>query len=138
MELADVLGIGAFDLKNILAIDPDILGEHEHEHDQSIGCVAIRDYEALDPAALNGWLTRLVQDIGADLFRMKGVLNIAGEARRYVFHGVHMTLEGRPGKIWQSTDVPVSNIVFIGRNLDEANLREGFRSCLVKRHALAS
>ncbi|CAN7715387.1 GTP-binding protein [Phyllobacterium sp. LjRoot231] len=138
VEVADVLGIGAFDLKNILAIDPNILDEHDHEHDQTIGCVAIRDYEALDLAALNGWLTRLVQQIGIDLFRMKGVLNFAGEARRYVFHGVHMTLEGRPGKIWQPSEARVSDIVFIGRNLDEGGLREGFRSCLANRHALAS
>ncbi|MFF0923589.1 CobW family GTP-binding protein [Rhizobium leguminosarum] len=138
VELADVLGIGAFDLKNILAIDPNILDEHVHEHDQTIGCVAIRDYEALDPVALNGWLTRLVQEIGTDLFRMKGVLNFAGEARRYVFHGVHMTLEGRPGKIWHPSEARVSDMVFIGRNLDEGGLREGFRSCLAKPHALAS
>ncbi|MBY5652443.1 GTP-binding protein [Rhizobium leguminosarum] len=138
VELADVLGIGAFDLKNILAIDPNILDEHVHEHDQTIGCVAIRDYEALDPVALNGWLTRLVQEIGTDLFRMKGVLNFAGEARRYVFHGVHMTLEGRPGKMWQPFEARVSDMVFIGRNLDEGGLREGFRSCLTKPHALAS
>uniref|UniRef100_UPI00037E41CC GTP-binding protein n=1 Tax=Rhizobium giardinii TaxID=56731 RepID=UPI00037E41CC len=133
-----VLGIGAFDLKNILAIDPNILDEHDHEHDQTIGCVAIRDYEALDPAALNRWLTRLVQEIGNDLFRMKGVLNFAGEARRYVFHGVHMTLEGRPGKIWQPSEARLSDLVFIGRNLDERGLREGFRSCLANPHALAS
>ncbi|MBC2806951.1 MULTISPECIES: CobW family GTP-binding protein [Rhizobium] len=138
VELADVLGIGAFDLKNILAIDPNILDEHAHEHDQTIGCVAIRDYGALDPVALNGWLTRLVQEIGTDLFRMKGVLNFAGEARRYVFHGVHMTLEGRPGKMWQPFEARVSDMVFIGRNLDEGGLREGFRSCLAKPHALAS
>ncbi|CAN7659969.1 CobW family GTP-binding protein [Pararhizobium sp. LjRoot238] len=138
VELADVLGIGAFDLKNILAIDPNILDEHAHEHDQTIGCVAIRDYEALDPAALNRWLTRLVQEIGNDLFRMKGVLNFAGEARRYVFHGVHMTLEGRPGKIWQPSEARLSDLVFIGRNLDERGLREGFRSCLANPHALAS
>ncbi|TBX99087.1 CobW family GTP-binding protein [Rhizobium laguerreae] len=138
VELADVLGLGAFDLKNILAIDPNILDEHDHEHDQTIGCVAIRDYGAIDPAALNGWLTRLVQEIGANLFRMKGVLNFAGEARRYVFHGVHMTLEGRPGKIWQPLEARVSEMVFIGRNLDERGLREGFRSCHATRRALAS
>ncbi|MDR9777331.1 GTP-binding protein [Rhizobium hidalgonense] len=138
VELADVLGIGAFDLKNILAIDPNILDEHDHEHDQTIGCVAIRDYEALDPDALNRWLTQLVQEIGTDLFRMKGVLNFAGEARRYVFHGVHMTLEGRPGKVWQPFETRVSDMVLIGRNLDEGGLREGFRSCLAEPHALAS
>ncbi|MGO7731611.1 CobW family GTP-binding protein [Rhizobium leguminosarum] len=134
----DVVGLGAFDLKNVLAIDPQILEEQEHEHDQTIGCVAFREQEPLDPVALNSWLTRLVQDIGADLFRMKGVLSFAGEARRYVLHGIHMTLEGRPGKVWQPSEVRSSDIVFIGRNLDEEMLRAGFERCIVQPQALAS
>jgi G3E family GTPase len=135
---AEVLDIGAFDLKNILNIDPLVLDEHSHEHDETVGCVAIREEAPLDPALFNTWLNRLVQDIGKDLFRMKGVLNFSDEARRYVFHGVHMTLEGRPGKPWAPSDKRRSEIVFIGRNIDEAMLREGVRSCLSPLPALAS
>ncbi|MGR9159850.1 CobW family GTP-binding protein [Rhizobium leguminosarum] len=138
VELSAVLDVGAFDLKNILSIDPDILKDHEHEHDQSIGCVAIQDFGPLDPAALNVWLNRLAQEIGTDLFRMKGVLNLHGEQRRYVFHGVHMTLEGRPGKAWGPSEKRLNEIVFIGRNLDDAMLRDGFMSCLSQQRALAS
>lgn len=133
----EVIDRAAFDLKNILAIDPNILGEHEHEHDSSIGCIAVRETTPLDPAAFNAWLNRLVQDHGEDLLRMKGVIGFAGEARRYVFHGVHMTLEGRPGKPWAST-VPFSDIVFIGRNLDRMGLKAGIVSCLANSPALAS
>ncbi|NKK96383.1 GTP-binding protein [Rhizobium leguminosarum bv. viciae] len=138
VELSAVLDVGAFNLKNILSIDPDILKDHEHEHDQSIGCVAIQDFGPLDPAALNVWLNRLAQEIGTDLFRMKGVLNLHGEQRRYVFHGVHMTLEGRPGKAWGPSEKRLNEIVFIGRNLDDAILRDGFMSCLSQQRALAS
>ncbi|MFB0690069.1 GTP-binding protein [Agrobacterium pusense] len=134
----EVLGIDAFDLNNILAIDPNILEEHDHEHDDAVGCVAIVDEGLLDPALFNAWLNRLVQEIGADLFRMKGVLSFANEARRYVFHGVHMTLEGRPGKPWKATDVRKSELVFIGRHLNEAALRSGFEACLAAPRALAS
>lgn len=133
-----VLSIDAFDLNNILAIDPNILDEHDHEHDDAVGCVAIVDEHPLDPALFNAWLNRLVQQIGGDLFRMKGVLNFPGEARRYVFHGVHMTLEGRPGKPWRATDKRKSELVFIGRNLDESWLRSGFEACLAAPRALAS
>lgn len=138
VELSAVLDVGAFDLKNILSIDPDILKDHEHEHDQSIGCVAFQEFGPLDPAALNAWLNRLTQEIGTDLFRMKGVLNFYGEQRRYVFHGVHMTLEGRPGKAWGPSEKRLNEIVFIGRNLDEVMLRDGFMSCLSQQRALAS
>ncbi|SON56768.1 putative GTP-binding protein YjiA [Hartmannibacter diazotrophicus] len=137
VEREGLLDIGAFDLRNILAIDPEILEDHEHEHDQSVGCIAIRETAPLDPKAFNGWLVRLTQDIGADLFRMKGVLNFSGEPRRYVFHAVHMTLEGRPGRPWGS-DRRLNEIVFIGRNLDEAMLRDGFSGCMAQMPALAS
>jgi G3E family GTPase len=70
--LDEVLNLRAFDLKTVLSIDPQILEEHDHEHDQGIGCVAIREHHPLNPGALNGWLNRLVQSIGPDLFRMKG------------------------------------------------------------------
>ncbi|ODR92337.1 CobW family GTP-binding protein [Sinorhizobium alkalisoli] len=129
IPMSSVLDLGAFDLKNILSIDPAILEDHEHEHDQSISCVALQRAEPLDPAAFNSWLNRLVQASGADILRMKGVVNFAGEARRYVFHGVHMTLEGRPGKPWMG-DPRLSEIVFIGRNLDEAELGRGLESCV--------
>jgi G3E family GTPase len=138
VDPAMVLNIGAFDLKNILAIDPEILAEHAHEHDQSIGCVAIRVAGALDPVALNAWLYQLVQTTGKNLFRMKGVLNFKDEPRRYVFHGVHMTLEGRPGRAWLPAEPRLNEIVFIGRNLAEQALRAGFMSCMVDEPALAS
>lgn len=138
IDRSTVLDISAFDLKNILSIDPDILTEHEHEHDSGIGCVAIQEPLALDPAAFNMWVNRLVQSIGKDLLRVKGVLNFADEPRRYVFHGVHMTLEGRPGRPWLPAQERVSEIVFIGRNLDETSLRTGFRTCLAGVDALAS
>ena len=34
IELERILGIGAFDLKNILSVAPDVLDEEDHEHDE--------------------------------------------------------------------------------------------------------
>lgn len=127
-----VLDISAFDLKNILSIDPNFLADHEHEHDANIRCVAIREPAVLDPAPFNTWLNRLVQSIGKDLFRVKGVLHFADEPRRYVFHGVHMTLEGRPGRPWRPNEKRMSEIVFIGRYLNEEAIRSDFRACLAQ------
>jgi G3E family GTPase len=127
----EVLDIGAFDLKNLLALDPALLDEHEHEHDDDIGCVAIRSTGAVDDARVNRWLAELVAATGRDLLRMKGIVHIAGQNRRFVFHGVHMTLDGRPGRPWKPTDARVNELVFIGRHLDEAALREGFDACRV-------
>jgi G3E family GTPase len=127
----EVLDIGAFDLKNLLALDPALLEEHAHEHDDDIGCVAIRTTGAMDDARINRWLAELAAATGRDLLRMKGIVHIADQNRRFVFHGVHMTLDGRPGRPWKPTDTRVNELVFIGRHLDEAALRAGLDACRV-------
>lgn len=127
---SELLDIGAFDLKRILTIEPDLLDDHEHdhEHDESITCIALQDDTPLVPELFNKWLNTLVQDTGKDLFRLKGVMNFADEPRRFVCHGVHMTLDGRPGAVWKPGEHRNSQIVFIGRNLDETALRAGLQS----------
>jgi G3E family GTPase len=62
---------------------------------------------------------------------MKGILNMDYEDRRFVFQGVHMTLDGRPGRPWQPDEVRRNELVFIGRDLDELELRLGFSECLM-------
>ncbi len=130
LALARVLDVGAFDLKNVLAIEPNLLGEHEHEHDRDIACVAVRLSGGIDPVAFNRWLYALVQSKGRDLLRLKGIIDLEGERRRFVLHGVHMTLDGRPGRAWETDDQRRSEIVFIGRNLDAEQLRAGVAACL--------
>jgi G3E family GTPase len=124
-----VLDVRAFDLKNLLTLDPGLLEEHEHEHAADISCVAIRHAGALDEREVNRWLNNLVATQGNDLLRLKGILHIAGQNRRFVFHGVHMTLDGRPGRPWKATDERLNELVFIGRNLDAAVLRAGLTDC---------
>ncbi len=126
-----LLGIGAFDLQNALIIDPQFLDEDAHEHDRSVASVAIANGGIVNGDKLNRWLNQLVQTIGQDIFRMKGILNVDDEDRRFVFQGVHMTLDGRPGKPWKPTEIRNNELVFIGRNLNESELREGFLTCLI-------
>ena len=100
-----------------------------HHHDDEISSIGISDPRALDPKKVNDWLSYLLQSRGADIFRMKGVLNIRGEERRYVFHGVHMMFDGQLERPWANT--PRQNsLVFIGRKLDRNELEAGFHSCL--------
>ena len=124
-----MLGLRAFNLKNALSIEPELMSDLEHEHDDSIGSVALRIDADLDGPAFFRWLNRFVQAKGADVFRIKGIVPIAGEARRYVFHGVHMTLDGRPGRPWRPGELRHGEIVFIGRNLKEQEIRDGFMKC---------
>lgn len=129
-DLNAILGIRAFDLSQVLKIDPAFLDESAHDHDQSITTVAITELGSVDSEKFNRWLYQLVQAQGANLFRVKGILDLDAEDRRFVFQGVHMTLDGHPGKPWYPDEVRQNQLVFIGRELEAMNLKAGFMACL--------
>ena len=125
-----VLGIQAFDLKNVLSIDPKLLEDIPHQHDQSVRSLAIVDPGNVNSRKLTSSMNQLIQAEGRDIFRIKGILNVDNEDRRFVFQSVNMLLDGRPGRPWRPEEVRNNELVFIGRNLDERRLREEFRACL--------
>ncbi len=102
----------------------------DHEHDEEVSSVGITIAGDLEPQRFNQWLGGVLRTQGPDIFRMKGVLSIAGDDRRFVFQGVHMLFTGQPDRPWGS-DKRHNALIFIGRNLDRAALNEGFRACLV-------
>jgi G3E family GTPase len=102
-----------------------------HHHDDDIGSIGISDPRPLDPTKLNQWLEYLLKTRGQDIFRMKGVLNVKGEDRRQVFHGVHMMFDAQAERPWGNAP-RVNNLVFIGRGLDRAELEAGFESAVAK------
>jgi G3E family GTPase len=100
-----------------------------HTHDDTVNSVGLHVEGAFDEEKLNGWLRQLLREKGTDIFRMKGILHIAGRDRRFVFQGVHMLVDGSEDRPWG--DAPrSSDLVFIGRNLDRGALQEGLRRCL--------
>ncbi|NET50757.1 MAG: GTP-binding protein [Merismopedia sp. SIO2A8] len=130
LDMDAVLGVRAFDLDRALEIDPEFLNEDAHEHDESVYSTALVEDKPLDEEKLNTWMTTLLETKGPDIFRMKGILNIDGMNERFVFQGVHMIFDGRPDRPWQTDESRRSELVFIGRNLDEMELKKGFQSCL--------
>ena len=102
----------------------------QHEHDDEVGSISIEVDGDVDSARLDAWLGELLRERGVDIFRMKGFISLANEERRFVFQGVHMLFDGQPDRPWG--DSPRRNqLVFIGRNLDEQGMRQGFEACLI-------
>ncbi len=126
----------SFDLDAKLEHDADFLTPgsdahtHDHEHDQAISSVGITEDRPVDGEKLNEWMSRLLRDKGQDIFRMKGILNVKGAAKRFVFQGVHMQFEGKSDREWRADEVRRSTLVFIGRNLDRQALNADFKQCL--------
>src|SRR6516164_1858122 len=156
VALADVLGRRAFDLDRILDIEPDFLvaDDHDHDHDhhhhhdhdhhhhdhghglkhyhdEDMQSLSLKTDKPLDPNVFMPWLQNLVQVEGGKILRSKGILAFHDDDDRYVFQGVHMMLEGNHQRKWKDGEARESRLVFIGRELPEQAIREGFESCIV-------
>ncbi|KAK9928178.1 hypothetical protein M0R45_025324 [Rubus argutus] len=116
--------------KKLLVLREHDNHHHNHVHDSTVSSVSIVAEGTLDLDEVDDWLERLIEEKGDDLYRMKGVLCVAGSDQRYVFQGVHSTLDGCPGSTWGPDEKRINRLVFIGRNLDETTLRKGFKGCL--------
>jgi len=132
IELDKVLDRGAFDLSRALELEPHLLDtdEHDHEHEIDIHSVSLSTNQPLDANRVTSWLQGLLQQKGQDILRMKGILDIRGRDERLVFQAVHMVMEGDFQRPWKEGEKRFSRIVFIGRNLDEAELERGFAACV--------
>jgi G3E family GTPase len=84
---------------------------------------------SVDRNKFNAWLSKLLREQGVDIFRSKGILNIKGDDKRFVFQGVHMLLDGDSDRPW-GKGRRVNQLCFIGRKLDREALVSGFRACL--------
>ncbi len=132
VDLAAVLGQRAFDLDRILAIEPDFLSEEDHEHDDAVTSVCLRSDQPMDGVRLTGWLQGMLAERGQDLLRTKGILSIAGQDKQFVVQAVHMLMEGNFTKSWSPNENRESRLVFIGRNIDESELRQQFDACVAR------
>jgi G3E family GTPase len=156
--IENVVGIQGFNLQRIQDIDPDLIpkpahhdhehGEHcapdcghdhehehhdhdedKHRHDESVSSVGIALPGELNEKKVNAWFARLLAEKGQDLYRMKGVLSLRGDPNRFIFQGVHMTLDTTVGAEWGKSP-RINKLIFIGKNLDREALNAGFQACL--------
>lgn len=132
VSVANVLDIRAFDLKKTIDMDPEFLNtENEHEHDTTVSSVSVIEKRPLDLDAIQRWVNYLLVNRGTDLYRMKGVLNVAKSDERFMFQAVHMIFNGNFDEPWQADETRESRFVFIGKNLDHDELRRGFEKCVL-------
>jgi G3E family GTPase len=160
IPIDEVLGRNAFDLDRILEIEPEFLdGGHDHDHDhdhdhghghhhhhdeghahshgglkhyhdEEMQSLSLKSDKPLNPDKFFPWVQDLVQKEGPNILRCKGILAFKDDDERFVFQGVHMILDGDHQRPWKAGEERISRAVFIGRNLPEEKIRQGFESCV--------
>jgi G3E family GTPase len=100
----------------------------DHGHDHRIRSVALEAERPLDWRRTIAWLGRLTDEEGAHILRCKGILDIAGQDRPVVIHGVHhhfyppTRLPGWPGP-------RRSQLLFILEDWPAPDLLGGLAAC---------
>ena len=114
---------------------------HDHDHDHSHG--GLKHYHDEDMQSLSLRIRQAARchqihavaagpgaSEGQKILRSKGILSFNDDDDRYVFQGVHMMLEGDHQRAWKDGETRESRLVFIGRELPEQMIRDGFGSCI--------
>ncbi|HEY4044540.1 MAG TPA: GTP-binding protein [Rhodopila sp.] len=141
MDPAFLLHAGLFDPA---AKVPDVAGwlnaaafdavthHHHHDpnrHDASIAAFCLTLDTPLDRLPLTMWLQALVASRGANLLRVKGILNLKGHDRPVVIHAVqHLMHPPLSLAAWPDGDPRTSRLVFITRDLPRAAIEGSFRA----------
>ena len=133
IDIATVLDLCSLDLE-VKAEKHD----HNHKHTEDIETVAIATPGDLDGLKLSQWFRELLAEFGERLMRMKGILNLRKDPDQFVFQGVHLLFEGRPGRAWANDEERVNRLVFIGRKLDKEKITQGFMNCITSENGAAS
>lgn len=128
VDIGELLEMRAFDLE---AKRREVQKHGHQEHHPSVQTVSFVQPGDLDKTRLSRWFRSVLAERGADLLRMKGILNMYGDSHQFVFHGVHGMFEGRLGREWEEGEERLNRLVFIGRELDGAELQRGLGSCLL-------
>jgi len=125
VDIGAVLGLRSLALE-IKSQDHD---DH-HRHTEDISTASIVVPGDLDGLKVSQWFRELIAESGANIMRMKGILNLRNDPDQFVFQGVHLLFEGRPGRPWAPGEERINRLVFIGRDLNAAKITAGFKNCI--------
>ena len=109
-----------FSIEKALEIDGDLLeagDNHEHKHDSRIGTFSYKMDAEMTPDGADKFIGTLLQEKGANIYRMKGFLALKDSPLKYVFHSVGMIFSIEPLEEWDEGEKRECVFVIIGKNL---------------------
>lgn len=139
VDIKDVLHLNKFELDNFNDFSKSfsnfsfssignstMLGENSKGHLDDISSFSIISQKELSVEKVNFFISTLLEHLGKNIFRIKGVFNIEGSSHKLIFQGVHNDVEWMPGSPWSDEEKKETRIVFIGKNLDSYDIAKSF------------
>lgn len=127
-NLKELLDMNAFNLDRKIEIDPEFLNELRQRHHHDIESFS---FEFDRPFVVEKF-ELFIQELSEKekVYRSKGFLSITGNPRRAIFHGVNNRFTIMWDRLWEKDEKRTSQLVFIGKDLKEAEIRKKLEGCL--------
>jgi len=122
--------------KNILdryAYDPSNIVQHilgveknnsHHTNSHGIQSMLHTSVKPLDQFKIGMWLDAFLKFNQDTIYRVKGILNIAGVDSRIILQSVHTQIQATVGKPWNADEIRESKIVIIGKDLNQEAIQK--------------
>ncbi len=128
VNLKEVLDMAAFDVDQKLAADPKFLDELNTRHHHEIASHSFRFEVPFNLERFEAFVEHL--SAHAKVYRSKGFVSLAGNPRRAIFHGVNNRFTIFWDRLWEKEETRVSQLVFIGKGLDEKAIGQALQQAL--------
>jgi G3E family GTPase len=128
VNLKELLDVEVFNLDHKLSVDPDFLNELKNGDHAEINSFSFKFDQPFQLEELDVELQSICE--GSRVYRAKGIVWVSGNPRRAVFHGVNNRFTIYWDRLWEKGESRFSQLVFIGRDLDEKVFVERLQRCL--------
>jgi G3E family GTPase len=127
-NLKEILDMNAFKVDQKLTVDPEFLNELNTRHHHDIQSFSFEFDRPFNVEKFEFFVQKLSEK--EKVYRSKGFISIVGNPRRAIFHGVNNRFTIMWDRLWEKEEKRTSQLVFIGKQLDEAKIRGELAKCL--------
>lgn len=128
VNLKELLDVDVFDLDHKLSVNPDFLDELKNGDHGEINSFSFKFDRPFQLEELDSELQSICEE--SRVYRAKGIVWVIGNPRRAVFHGVNNRFTIYWDRLWEKGESRFSQLVFIGRDLDEKVFAQRLQRCL--------
>ena len=114
----------------------DIEAEHVHGHTPDVSAVCLQDARIMDWNLLLRFFYEITQELGDDLYRVKGLVQFENVEKPVIIQGVQGTFSPPTYADAWPRGKPETRIVVIGKGLNKPDLEARFKTCIQKEHTV--
>jgi G3E family GTPase len=138
VSLTEVFELGGFNLDSELDLGLDAASapescagaSHRHYHDD-VKSFVFRSDRPFHGVRFGQFMNAMINSLGPQLLRYKGILNMYGLESKIVLQGVHQLMSHDVGAPWIQGEARVSKLVFIGIELPREMIMRSLQQCLL-------